>query len=121
MTGSNPVLATNINKSLIKNIGDTIMKTYNLEYVKEAIEGCVNNDYKLICRAGRLLEGFAKGAATIDCEDDMINYYIASLYRKFMRAYTRYIIANPNCIESISKDCVFNAIANGESIGINEP
>ena len=96
------------------------MKTYNVQYVKEAMEGCVNNDYKLICRAGRLLESFAKGNS-IDCEDNMKSYYISSLYRKFMRAYTRYIIANPNCIESISKDCVFNAMANGDSIGINEP
>lgn len=120
MTVSNPILATNINKSLIKNIGDTIMKTYNLEYVKEAMEGCVNNDYKLICRAGRLLEGFARGNS-IGCKANMKLYYITSLYRKFMRAYTRYIIANPNCIESISKDCIFDAMANGESIGINEP
>ena len=97
------------------------MKTYNLEYVREAMEGCVNNDYKLICRAGRLLETFARGSATIDCEDDMIPLLKTSLYRKFMRAYTRYIIANPNCIEHISKDCLFDAMANGNSISINEP
>ena len=97
------------------------MKTYTVQYVRETMDGCVNNDYKLICRAGRLLESFARNAATIDCEDDIKFYYITSLYRKFMRAYTRYIIANPNCIESISEDCIFNAMANGDSIGINEP
>lgn len=97
------------------------MKTYNLEYVKEAMEGCTNDDYKLICRAGRLLESFAAGHATINCENNFKYFYITSLYRKFMRAYTRYIIANPNSIESISKDCSFNAMAYGESIGIREP
>lgn len=32
------------------------MKTLKEQYVREAMEGCVNNDYKLICRAGRIVQ-----------------------------------------------------------------
>ena len=119
MTGSNPVLATNINRSSIKEKGDTVMKNYDLNYVQKAMQGCVDNNYKMICRAARILEGLARGNS-INCEDKMKTYYISSLYRKFLRSYTRYILNNPNAILDISRDCNFSAIAGGEYIGINE-
>lgn len=96
------------------------MRYYTLQYVKETIEG-IDNNYKLICRASKLLGNFAKGAAMIDCKDDMKSHYVSLLYRRFMHAYTNYIVANPNCIKSLLEDCEFNATCNGEFFDINNP
>lgn len=95
------------------------MKTFKLDYVKEAMEGCVNNDYKMICRAAKLLDAFSRGCK-IDCEDNVENIFKTSLYRKFMRAYTRYILSNPNIIKDISIDCMFTSMHDGEYTGIDE-
>lgn len=94
------------------------MKTLKEEYVREAMDGCVNNNYKLICRAGRIVQGFSEGIYDIDVEDNIKRYFKASLYRKFMRAYARYILANPNCIDLMASDLCINSMANGESTGI---
>lgn len=96
------------------------MKTLRKEYVEEAMQGCVNNDYKLICRAARIVQGLNEELYDIDVEDNLKRYFKASLYRKFMRAYTRYILNNPNSIQAIAKDICISAMANGEYIGINE-
>ena len=90
------------------------MKQYRLEAIEEIMNGCVNNDYKSICKAGRLIEN----GYTIDCDPNMIRAYKSSLYRKFMRAYTRYIQLNPHCIKDIATDCCFNNFANVENVGI---
>lgn len=97
------------------------MRTLSLDYVKEALEGCVNNDYKMICRAGRILSGLAEGHYDIEVEANMKRAFKCSLYRKFMRAYTRYIIANPNSIQALSVDCSFTSMIDGEYTGIIEP
>lgn len=96
------------------------MKTLREEYVEEAMQGCVNNDYKLICRAGRIIQGLSEGIYDINVEDTIKRYLKASLYRKFMRAYTRYILANPNCIDLIARDLSIYSMANGESTGIRD-
>lgn len=96
------------------------MKTLTEVYVKEAIDGCVENDYKLICRTGRILQGLAEGIYDIDVEDNIKRYLKASLYRKFMRAYSRYIINNPNSIEDIARDICIASMENGEYAGIRE-
>lgn len=97
------------------------MRTLKLDYVKEAMDGCVKNDYKMICRAGRILLGLTEGHYDIVVEDNMKRAFKCSLYRKFMRAYTRYIIANPNSVQSLSIDCCFTSMINGEQTGIIEP
>ena len=96
------------------------MKTVRLEYLREIMEGCVNNDYKSICRAGRLLDDLASGLKDIEVEERMKKSFKTSLYRKFMRAYTRYILANPNSIQDLAIDCSFTAIVAGEYTGIKE-
>lgn len=93
------------------------MKQYRLEAIVNIMNGCTNNDYKSICKAGRLIEN----GYTIDCDPNMIRKYKSSLYRKFMRAYTRYVLSNPNCIKDIASDCCFNQFENGENVGIWEP
>lgn len=97
------------------------MRTLKLDYVREAMNGCVENDYKMICRAGRILSGLAEGGYEIDVEDNMKRAFKCSLYRKFMRAYTRYIIANPNAVQAIAIDCSFTSMIYGEYTGIIEP
>lgn len=96
------------------------MKTIKLEYLREIMEGCKDNDYKSICKAGRLVCDLASGLKDVEVEDRMKNSFKTSLYRKFMRAYTRYILANPNVITQIAIDCSFTAIVNGEFTGIEE-
>lgn len=97
------------------------MRTLKLDYVREAMNGCVENDYKLICRAGRILLGLAEGHYDIDVKDNMKRSFKCSLYRKFMRAYTRYIIANPNMVQALAEDCSFTSIIDGKHTGIIEP
>lgn len=96
------------------------MKTIKLEYLREIMEGCVNNDYQSICKAGRLVCDFSTGLKDVEVEDRMKNSFKTSLYRKFMRAYTRYILANPNSIQDLAIDCSFTAIVDGEYTGIEE-
>jgi hypothetical protein len=96
------------------------MKTIKLEYLREIMEGCLNDDYKSICRAGRLLDDIASGLKDIEVEENMKWAFKTSLYRKFMRAYTRYILANPNIINQIAIDCSFTSMVNGECTGIEE-
>lgn len=96
------------------------MKTLKEQYVREAMEGCVNNDYKLICRARRIIQGLSEGIYDIDVEDNIKRYFKAYLYRKFMRAYTHYILNNPNSIQTIAKDICISSMANGEYIGVDE-
>lgn len=96
------------------------MKTLKEEYVREAMDGCVNNDYKLICRAGRIVQGLSEGVYDIDAENRIKRFVKASLYRKFMRAYARYIITNPNGTDLMASDLCINSIANGESTGIKD-
>ena len=85
------------------------MKRIKEEALREIMEGCVNNDYKSICKAGRLLS-----------EERVRGFLKTSLYRKFMRAYTRYILANPNVINQIAVDCSFTSMIDGEYTGIKE-
>lgn len=97
------------------------MKTIKSEHLREIMEGCVNNDYNSICQAGRLLEDLASGLKDIEVEEEsMKRYFKTSLYRKFMRAYTRYILANPNVINHIAVDCSFTSMADGEYTGVSE-
>jgi hypothetical protein len=96
------------------------MKTIKLEYLREIMEGCVNNDYNSICQAGRLLDDLASGLKDIEVEESMKRSFKTSLYRKFMRAYTRYILANHNVINQIAVDCSFASMADGEYTGIEE-
>lgn len=96
------------------------MKKIKEEALREIMEGCVNNDYKSICKAGRLLADMASGLKDIEAEENIKSYLKTSLYRKFMRAYTRYILANPNIINHIAVDCSFTSMANGEYTGIEE-
>lgn len=88
------------------------MKTVKLEYLREIMEGCINNNYKSICQAGRLLDDLASGLKDIEVEESMKRSFKTSLYRKFMRAYTRYILANPNIINQMAIDCSFASMAN---------
>lgn len=97
------------------------MKTFKLDYVYDIMEGCVNNDYKSICKAGRLISDLASGIKDIEAKPEMKACIKTSLYRKFMRAYTRYIMNNPNIIKDIAMDCSFTSMSNGEFIGIEEP
>ena len=96
------------------------MKVIKIEYLQEIMEGCKQNEYKSICKAGRLLSDLAAGHKDIEVEDRMKAIFKTSLYRKFMRAYTRYILANPNTINSLAVDCSFTSMANGEYTGIEE-
>lgn len=96
------------------------MKKIKEEYLREIMEGCVNNDYNSICLAGKLLNDLASGLKDIEVEERMKMFFKTSLYRKFMRAYTRYILANPNMINQIAMDCSFTSMANGEYMGIEE-
>lgn len=96
------------------------MKKIKEEALREIMEGCVNNDYKSICKAGRLLADMASDLKDIEAEERMKGFLKTSLYRKFMRAYTRYILANPNVISHIAVDCSFTSMANGEYTGIEE-
>ena len=96
------------------------MKRIKEEALREIMEGCVGNDYKSICKAGRLLADIAFGLKDIEAEERMRGFLKTSLYRKFMRAYTRYILANPNSINQIAIDCSFTSMANGEYTGIEE-
>ncbi len=96
------------------------MKAIKLESIREIMEGCINNDYKSICAAGRLLSDLASGLKDIEVEESMKKHFKTSLYRKFMRSYTRYILANPNIINQIAVDCSFTSMANGEYTGIEE-
>ena len=96
------------------------MKRIKEEALREIMEGCVNNDYKSICKAGRLLSDLASGLKDIEVEERMKSHFKMSLYRKFMRAYTRYILANPNVINQIAVDCSFTSMIDGEYTGIKE-
>ena len=96
------------------------MKRIKEEALREIMEGCVNNDYKSICLAGRLLADLASSLKDIEVEERMKIAFKTSLFRKFMRAYTRYILANPNMIKQIAIDCSFTSVANGEYMGIKE-
>ena len=96
------------------------MKRIKEEALHEIMEGCVNDDYKSICKAGRLLSDIAFGLKDIEAEERMRDFLKTSLFRKFMRAYTRYILANPQIINQIAIDCSFTSMANGEYTGIEE-
>lgn len=96
------------------------MKIVSLDYVREVMEGCVNNDYKSICRASRLINDLAEGTKDIEVSENMKRAFKCSLYRKFMRAYTRYILNNHNVIKDIAIDCSFTSMVNGEYTGIEE-
>ena len=96
------------------------MKTIKIEHLQEIMRGCIDNDYKSICQAGRLLSDLASGVKDIEAEDRIKSFLKASLFRKFMRAYTRYILTNPNVINQIAVDCSFTAMNNGEYTGIEE-
>lgn len=96
------------------------MKKVKVEYLREIMEGCINNDYNSICKAGRLLSDLASGLKDIEAEENIKSYLKTSLYRKFMRAYTRYILANPNVINHIAVDCSFTSMVDGEYTGIKE-
>ena len=96
------------------------MKTLRKEYVDEAMQGCLENDYKLICRAARIVQGLAEGGYEIDVEDNIKRCYKASLYRKFMRAYTRYVLSNPNCVQELARDICISSMENGEYTGIKD-
>lgn len=96
------------------------MKIIKTEYLQEIMEGCQNNDYQSICKAGRLISDLAAGHKDIGVEERMKSAFKTSLYRKFMRAYTRYILANPNSINNLAVDCSFTSMANGEYTGIEE-
>lgn len=84
------------------------------------MEGCQQNNYQCICIAGRLLSDLASGLKDIEAEERMKSYFKTSLFRKFMRAYTRYILANPDKINQIAVDCSFTSMADGEYTGIKE-
>ena len=90
------------------------------EALREIMEGCMSDDYKSICKAGRLLSELASGLKDIEAEERMRGFLKTSLYRKFMRAYTRYILTNPNVINQIAIDCSFTSMADGEYTGIKE-
>lgn len=96
------------------------MKLLKKKYIDEAMQGCLDNDYKLICRAARIVQGLAEGGYDIDIEDNIKRCYKASLYRKFMRAYTRYVLDNPNRlgIDLTADDICISSMENGESTGI---
>ena len=96
------------------------MKRIKEEALREIMEGCVNDDYKSICKAGRLLSDLASGLKDIEAEERMRGFLKTSLYRKYMRAYTRYILTNPNVINQIAVDCSFTSMANREYTGIKE-
>ena len=96
------------------------MKRIKEEALREIMEGCVNDDYKSICKAGRLLSDLASGLKDIEAEERIRGFLKTSLYRKYMRAYTRYILANPQIINQIAMDCSFTAMNNGEYTGIKE-
>ena len=96
------------------------MKRIKEEALREIMEGCVNDNYKSICKAGRLLSDLAFGLKDIEAEERMRGFLKTSLFRKFMRAYTRYILANPQVISQIAMDCSFTAMNNGEYTGIEE-
>ena len=96
------------------------MKTLRKEYVEEAMQGCLENDYKLICRAARIVQGLVEGGYEIDVEDNIKRCYKASLYRKFMRAYTRYVLSNPNCVQELARDICISSMENGEYTGIKD-
>lgn len=95
------------------------MKTYRLTAIQETMQGCVENEYKSIVRASYFLIGFLRGN-DIDCDEKMKPFIKESLYRKYMRAYSRYIKNNPNIIKEISEDCCFSSMMNGEYTGIDE-
>lgn len=96
------------------------MKIVNLDYVRDVMEGCVNNDYNSICKASRLINDLAEGTKDIEVDERMKRAFKSSLFRKFMRAYTRYILNNPNVIRDIAIDCSFTSMSNGEYTGIDE-
>lgn len=98
------------------------MRTLPFDYVNEAMQGCIKNDYDMICRAGEILLGLAEGSCDIEVDKDYMKIaFKCTLYRRFMRAYTRYIIANPSYVQSLSIDCFFSSKINGEYVGIIEP
>lgn len=97
-----------------------IMKKITVKYLQEIMEGCKSNNYQSICKAGRLVSDLAAGHKDIEVEDRMKSVFKTSLYRKFMRAYTRYILANPNSINHLAVDCSFTSMADGEYTGIEE-
>lgn len=96
------------------------MKRIKEEALREIMEGCMSDDYKSICKAGRLLSDLAFGLKDIEAEERVRGFLKTSLYRKFMRAYTRYILANPNSINQIAVDCSFTSMIDGEYTGIKE-
>lgn len=96
------------------------MKRIKEEALREIMEGCMSDDYKSICKAGRLLSDLASGLKDIEVEERMKSHFKMSLYRKFMRAYTRYILANLNSINQIAVDCSFTSMVGGEYTGIEE-
>ena len=96
------------------------MKRIKEEALREIMEGCVNDNYKSICKAGRLLSDIAFGLKDIEAEERMRGFLKTSLFRKFMRAYTRYILANPQVINQIAVDCSFTHMADSKYTGIEE-
>lgn len=95
------------------------MGTFKVEHIKNVINGCINDDYKSIRRAAYLFMCFAHGWK-IDCYEKIEHMYKMNLYSAFMRAYTRHVLANPDCIDDIAIDCLFAARKFGEFTGINE-
>lgn len=96
------------------------MRTRTFEYLIHIMQGCKADDYQSICKASMLLTALAAGREDIEVEPEMRRIYIDSLYRKFMRAYTRYILANPNSLHQISEDCNFTSYGDGVCTGIEE-
>ena len=96
------------------------MGTRTYEYLTSVMQGCKSDDYQSICKASSLLRALAMGREDIQVEPEMRRIYIDSLYRKFMRAYTRYILANPHMIKTVSEDLSFMSYGEGVSKGIEE-
>lgn len=96
------------------------MKQYTKEAIERIMMGCQNDDYNSIVSASRIICIFVEGNADIDCDPVMKPIMKISLWRKFMRAYSRFIRNNPHAIMNISIDCFFSSIIKGERKGIEE-
>ena len=97
------------------------MKQYTKQVINKIMRGCQNDDYTSIVSASRIICKFIEGSADIDCDSEMKDFMKISLWRNFMRAYSRYIKNNPNAILCISIDCIFSSMILGDYAGIEEP
>lgn len=96
------------------------MKQYTKEAIERVMQGCQNDDSNSIVMASRIICKFIEGNADIDCDPVMKPIMKISLWRKFMRAYSRFIRTNPHAITTMSIYCFFSSIVNGEHKGIEE-